>query len=74
MVSATTAPQGFEGRPASDGGVKDSVLGLLLGAYQRRNRVALVTFPPPEASVALPPTSSYFDLKKSTRMPSDQHL
>ncbi|MBW3668908.1 MAG: VWA domain-containing protein [Actinobacteria bacterium] len=38
--------------------VKGAVLGLLVDAYQRRDRVALVTFRGDEASVALRPTSS----------------
>ena len=38
--------------------VKTAVLSLLLDAYQRRDRVGLVTFRGREAEVALPPTSS----------------
>ena len=38
--------------------VKGAVLGLLVDAYQRRDRVALVTFRGDDASVALRPTSS----------------
>jgi magnesium chelatase subunit D len=38
--------------------VKAAVLGLLTDAYQRRDRVALVTFRDDEAHVALAPTSS----------------
>lgn len=38
--------------------VKSSVLSLLLDAYQRRDKVGLVTFRAAQASVALPPTSS----------------
>ncbi|HEX9969062.1 MAG TPA: VWA domain-containing protein [Acidimicrobiales bacterium] len=38
--------------------VKGAVLGLLVDAYQRRDRVALVTFRGDEAAVALRPTSS----------------
>jgi magnesium chelatase subunit D len=38
--------------------VKAAVLSLLLDAYQRRDRVGLVTFRGADATVALPPTSS----------------
>ncbi|WP_394812910.1 putative cobaltochelatase [Streptomyces boetiae] len=38
--------------------VKGAVLSLLLDAYQRRDKVGLVTFRRAEAEVALPPTSS----------------
>ncbi|MEU8171757.1 putative cobaltochelatase [Microbispora hainanensis] len=38
--------------------VKGAVLSLLLDAYQRRDKVGLVTFRGAEATVALPPTSS----------------
>lgn len=38
--------------------VKGAVLSLLLDAYQRRDKVGLVTFRGTEATVALPPTSS----------------
>jgi magnesium chelatase subunit D len=40
------------------GEVKTAVLSLLLDAYQRRDRVGLVTFRGTGAEVALPPTSS----------------
>ncbi|CAL9581259.1 putative cobaltochelatase [Streptomyces sp. enrichment culture] len=40
------------------GAVKGAVLSLLLDAYQRRDKVGLVTFRGPAADVALPPTSS----------------
>ena len=38
--------------------VKTAVLSLLLDAYQRRDKVALITFRGAEAILALPPTSS----------------
>ncbi|WP_079132952.1 putative cobaltochelatase [Streptomyces abyssalis] len=38
--------------------VKGAVLSLLLDAYQRRDKVGMVTFRRAEAEVALPPTSS----------------
>ncbi|MFD5035153.1 putative cobaltochelatase [Streptomyces sp. NPDC058405] len=38
--------------------VKGAVLSLLLDAYQRRDKVGLVTFRGKDAAVALPPTSS----------------
>lgn len=37
---------------------KTAVLSLLLDAYQRRDKVGLVTFRAAEATLALPPTSS----------------
>ncbi|WP_327391910.1 putative cobaltochelatase [Streptomyces sp. NBC_01186] len=40
------------------GAVKGAVLSLLLDAYQRRDKVGMVTFRRGEAEVALPPTSS----------------
>ncbi|MDT3400034.1 VWA domain-containing protein, partial [Streptomyces sp. B1866] len=40
------------------GAVKGAVLSLLLDAYQRRDKVGLVTFRGADAEVALPPTSS----------------
>ena len=39
--------------------VKGAVLSLLLDAYQRRDKVGLVTFRGTAADVALPPTASY---------------
>ncbi|RBQ17759.1 putative cobaltochelatase [Spongiactinospora rosea] len=38
--------------------VKTAVLSLLLDAYQRRDKIGLITFRGTEATVALPPTSS----------------
>jgi len=38
--------------------VKGAVLSLLLDAYQRRDKVGLITFRGAEAAIALPPTSS----------------
>jgi len=38
--------------------VKTAVVSLLLDAYQRRDRVAVITFAGSQASVVLPPTSS----------------
>jgi len=40
------------------GQVKTAVLSLLLDAYQRRDKVGLITFRGSEAKLALPPTSS----------------
>ncbi|MEW2549324.1 putative cobaltochelatase [Streptomyces sp. NPDC047002] len=40
------------------GAVKGAVLSLLLDAYQRRDKVGLVTFRGRDAALALPPTSS----------------
>ncbi|WP_217706084.1 magnesium chelatase subunit D family protein [Verrucosispora sp. NA02020] len=40
------------------GAVKAAVLSLLLDAYQRRDKVGLVTFRATDAEVALPPTAS----------------
>ncbi|MBO8190845.1 putative cobaltochelatase [Streptomyces oryzae] len=40
------------------GAVKGAVLSLLLDAYQRRDKVGMVTFRRGDAEVALPPTSS----------------
>ncbi len=40
------------------GQVKTAVLSLLLDAYQRRDKVGLITFRGTEAKLALPPTSS----------------
>ena len=38
--------------------VKTAILSLLLDAYQRRDKVGLITFRAGEATLALPPTSS----------------
>jgi magnesium chelatase subunit D len=46
------------GAPDRMEAVKGAVLGLLLDAYQRRDRVALVTFAGDEATVVLRPTGS----------------
>jgi len=40
------------------GAIKGAVLSLLLDAYQRRDKVGLVTFRGSDAALALPPTSS----------------
>nr|WP_330359539.1 VWA domain-containing protein [Kribbella sp. ALI-6-A] len=40
------------------GEVKTAIVSLLLDAYQRRDKVGLVTFARAEATVALPPTGS----------------
>ena len=48
--------------------VKGAVLSLLLDAYQRRDRVGLVTFAGEEATVVLPPTPS---TERATRLLAD---
>ncbi len=40
------------------GAVKGAVLSLLLDAYQRRDKVGMVTFRGKDAELVLPPTSS----------------
>jgi magnesium chelatase subunit D len=51
--------------------VKTAVLSLLLDAYQRRDKVGLVTFRGPEAALALPPTSSVeVAARRLTELPS----
>lgn len=49
---------GSMGARSRMGEVKSAVLSLLLDAYQRRDKVGLVTFRAAEAQVALPPTIS----------------
>jgi magnesium chelatase subunit D len=49
---------GSMGADARMSAVKGALLGLLLDAYQRRDRVALVTFRDEDAQVVLRPTSS----------------
>ncbi|SFA92959.1 magnesium chelatase subunit D [Amycolatopsis marina] len=49
---------GSMGARSRMGEVKSAVLSLLLDAYQRRDKVGLVTFRAAEAHVALPPTIS----------------
>lgn len=49
---------GSMGARARVGAVKAAVLSLLLDAYQRRDKVGLVTFRAAAAELALPPTSS----------------
>ncbi|HEU5484560.1 MAG TPA: VWA domain-containing protein, partial [Microlunatus sp.] len=51
--------------------VKTAVLSLLLDAYQRRDKVGLVTFRGAEATLALPPTSSVeVAARRLTELPS----
>lgn len=51
--------------------VKTAVLSLLLDAYQRRDKVGLVTFRAAEAALALPPTSSVeVAARRLTELPS----
>ncbi|ADK85878.1 Magnesium chelatase [Desulfarculus baarsii DSM 2075] len=49
---------GSMGAQARMSATKGAVLSLLLDAYQKRDRVALITFRGREAQLALPPTSS----------------
>ena len=55
LVVDASGSMGAEARMAT---VKGALLGLLLDAYQRRDRVALVTFRDEDAHVVLRPTSS----------------
>jgi magnesium chelatase subunit D len=51
--------------------VKAAVLSLLLDAYQRRDKVGLITFRGAEATLALPPTSSIeVAARRLTELPS----
>lgn len=53
------------------GAVKGAVLSLLLDAYQRRDKVGLITFRGIDAQLALPPTSSvYAAAARLAEMPS----
>jgi magnesium chelatase subunit D len=58
LLVLTVDASGSMGAPARMEAVKGAVLGLLLDAYQRRDRVALVTFRDDGAHIVLRPTGS----------------
>jgi magnesium chelatase subunit D len=58
LVVLAVDASGSMGAPRRMEAAKGAVLGLLLDAYQRRDRVALVTFRGDEATIALRPTAS----------------
>ncbi len=58
LVLFVVDASGLDGRPARMGAVKGAVLSLLTDAYQRRDKVGLVTFRGAGAELALPPTWS----------------
>ena len=58
LVLFAVDASGSMGSRARMGAVKGAVLSLLLDAYQRRDKVGLVTFRGSDADLALPPTSS----------------
>jgi magnesium chelatase subunit D len=58
LVLFVVDASGSMGSRARMGAVKGAVLSLLLDAYQRRDKVGLVTFRGTEAALALPPTWS----------------